>query len=138
MCLAEERGRRAARHERREDDLAAVSLDPLPADDALLGPVLTFDEHVRRDALHQGLRGVLSEGDDGVHRLQGSEHLEPVLEGVERPLLPLQPAHALVVVDPDEEDVALRLGEAQVLDVPAMQDVKAAVGEDDVLPRAAT
>ena len=110
-----------------------MTLDPLAAYDALVRPVLTLHEHVWRDPLYELLRGVFTEGDDGVHGLERGQHLEPVLERVQRALLTLQAAHALVVVDPDEQDITLRLGEAQVLDVPAVQDVEAAVGEDDVL-----
>ena len=68
-----------------------------------------------------------------VDATQGGKDLDPVLQGVDRPGRALEPTDPGVGVHPDHQGVAEGFGLAQVSDVAPVQDVEAAVGEDDPL-----
>ena len=70
-------------------------------------------------------------GDEVVDAAQRGEHLRPVVEGGHRAAGALQGADAGVGVEADDEHVAERLRAVQQVDVPAVQQVEASVGEHD-------
>ena len=65
-----------------------------------------------------------------------SSTLDAVVLVDDRPLAALEPADARVGVHADDQQVALRLGELEVLHVAEVDQVEAAVGEDDPLAAA--
>src|SRR5690606_39510534 len=66
-----------------------------------------------------------------VHRVERGHQRQPVALTVDRPARPLEPPGGAVAVHPDDEEVAECPGTAQELDVPGVEDVEDAVGEDD-------
>jgi hypothetical protein len=78
---------------------------------------------------------VLVEERDGIDAGEAGQDVGAVVLVDDGPALALEAAHGRVGVDADDEAVAERAGGVQVRDVAAVQDVEAAVGEDDGLVR---
>ena len=109
---------------------AAGLLHHPAADHLVQGVVPSLDQHVGEQLGHEGLDAGPGEQGDGVHVREGAQQGGPVLLRHQGPPLPLQPAHAVVVVETDGEQVAEGPRLLQVLHVAAVQQVEAAVGED--------
>src|SRR5215213_10050579 len=75
--------------------------------------------------------GRLVEDRDVVHGAQGGDDLGALSFGDEGAPLAFEAPHLLVRVDADDEQVAQTLRRLKVADVPDVQQVEAAVGEDD-------
>ena len=66
-----------------------------------------------------------------VDRGQGGEHLGALAGTQDGPAGSLQAPHGGVVVQPDDQHVAERARRGEIAHVPGMEQVEAAVGEDD-------
>ena len=125
------RRRGSPRHDLHAHHPAPRRLHFFPADDRVLRPVGPLHEDVGDEGLHhlQGRRLVVD--DDAVDRLQGEQRLRALRLRHRGPALALHPAHGAVGVDRHHEHVAFGAGGLQQGDVAGMEEVEAAVGEDD-------
>ena len=100
---------------------------------ASLGPVGALDEHVRLERADDLVRRVFVEDHHGVDRLEREQHLGAL--GLRRDRTPraLVRAHGSIRVDADDERVAEAPGLLEIADMPGMQQIEHAVGEDDRL-----
>src|SRR5690606_11972533 len=108
---------------------AARRLDLLAADYLVQGVVGALCQHVGQQFGNQLARGVLLEDGHRIHAAERRDQQSPVLGGHERPARALEPAYRIVGVDSDDERVAQGPRLVQVLDVAAVQQVEATVGE---------
>jgi hypothetical protein len=69
-----------------------------------------------------------------IDRGEPGEHLRALGELQDRTPGALQPADRVVVVQPDDEDVAERARGGEVANVAGMEEIEAAVGEHDPRP----
>jgi hypothetical protein len=129
--LADSVAGRLAINEGGEVDAAAGGADRVAAHHPFEVVVGALDQHVGQQALDQGQRRLLVEGEDAVHVADGRDHLGALLEAVDRPVRPLQGTHAGVGVEGDDEPVALRPGGRQQGDMAGVDEVETAVGEAD-------
>ncbi len=88
-----------------------------------------FDQHVGADGFEQSVRRIVFEHDDLAHAGQRRQHGRAVALADDRPAGTLEPSHAGVAVDADEQRVAQRRGFGQVLHVADVEQIEAAVGE---------
>ena len=114
-----------------EGDAAAVGFDQIPADDLLFGVISAFDEDVGADGVKEGDGGVVVEEDEIVDAFELFEDGDAVVLVDDGAFGAFEALDAGVGVDGDDEDVALAFSEAEVLDVAEVDEVEAAVGEDD-------
>ncbi len=87
--------------------LAAVGLDDLRADHLLDAVIAALDQHVRTHLLEQALGSVFGEAHHPVHRAEPGEYRHAPVHRVDRPANALQASDRGVVVDPDDQAVAL-------------------------------
>ncbi len=97
----------------------------------LFGVVGAFGVDVRAEREQEFGDGRLVEDGDVVHGAQARDDLGALARGDEGAPLALQESHLLVRVDADDEQVAQALRRLKVTDVPDVQQVETAVGEDD-------
>ena len=97
-------------------------------------PIGAFNQDVRQDGGDQLARGVFVEERDGVHGGEGCGKFGALVLGDERAGGTFQSLDAGVGVEGQDQDVAERSGGFKQSDVTGMQNVVAAVGEDDLLP----
>jgi hypothetical protein len=84
---------------------------------------------IRLQPQEQALHGAIAEHDDIVDEAESVDQLRAVRGGQDRPPLPLQRAHRLVVVDRDDQSIRFGRAAAQIANVPDVQQVEATVGE---------
>ena len=73
---------------------------------------------------------VFVEEDDEIHGAQGTEDIGAVLLGVHGARGAFGAADGIVAVEADDQGVALRAGEGEVVGVAPVEDVEAAVGKN--------
>ena len=129
----DEPGGRAALPVGNGDDPAAVPFDDRLADDRVRLPVAALDEDVRPQAANERQRRIVVEHGDVVDGLHRCEQGHATVLVHDRPGRAFQAPDRCVAVDCDDQDVAARLGLRQRVDVADVQQVEAAVGEDDGL-----
>src|SRR3954466_11667822 len=93
--------------------------------------VATLREDVRSDGRDERFRRVGVERDDVIHAAQGFEDEQSIVEAVDRAAGALKATNAGVGIDRHDQDVTETLRAVEVCDVPAVEDVEAAVGEHD-------
>src|SRR5690606_24907848 len=94
----------------------------------------SLDEDLR-PKLPQEFNGrVILECDQRINELQAGKHLDPVSQAVDRPAGSLDAPNAGVRVQGNHEHVAQPPRMPEEIHMPAMQDVKTAVGKDDTVP----
>ncbi len=109
----------------------AMRFDDIPFGQ-FLDPVLrALDVNVGRDAIEQHFGRALAEADDDVDAAQRRQHGRAIAERRERPFGSLERTHGFIAVEADDERVALRARPRQVVHVTGVQQIEAAVGEDD-------
>ena len=131
--LPDHRRRRPVFHERDRDHLPAARLHDLAPDDGLDGPVAALDEDVGAERADQLQRRRRAEDRHEVHAGERREDLGALPRRGERAPRPLEAPHRGVGVDADDERVAEFPRLLEVADVADVQQVEAAVGEDDFL-----
>ena len=115
------------------DDPTAVPFDDRLTDYRVRLPVAALDEDVRPQPADERQRRVVVEHGDVVDGLQRREQGHAVVLVHDRPGRAFQAPDRGVAIDRDDQHVAARLGLRQRVDVADVQQVEAAVGEDDGL-----
>ena len=105
-------------------------------DDRLADVLISLDQHVRRNPTNQWVQDVGAENDHGVDHVQRADQRRPLLRGNDGSALSFGDAHAGVVVNPDDEPVAVRLGVCERREMPDVQDIEDPVSEADSQPLA--
>ena len=108
-------------------------LDDLPSHDIRHVIVATFDEHVRQYFPDKRLDAGLWEDRQEVDVLKCTQEGGAILLRDQRPTGPLYPGYAGVAVQAHQQQVTQGSGLLQILHVPAVQHIEAAVGEDQPL-----
>src|SRR5690606_1495596 len=131
--IAEKGRRRPARHLLDVGDASAVGLDDLAADDALgtLAVLGALDEDIRAQKLEEVIGRVLVEDGDVVDERESREHADAAVLWDARAGRPLEPLHGGVRIDRDDEDVPEALRSIEDLMMAAMEEIEAAVREND-------
>ena len=117
--------------------MASVRADHVRSNNLLPLPVPAFHEDVRDDIRDQPGRGVFRKDRHVGNAGKGCEKIRTVRGTLHRPPLPLQPADGCVAVQSHEENVPQRRRAPKILRVPRVEEIEAAVGENDPLPFAA-
>src|SRR6266567_5312864 len=118
-----------AGHETDQDRLAARGLHQLVTDHILAPVIAALDQDARPHALDQLERRVVPKHGHEIHRFERGQHLGARMDVLQRAALALQPPHRGIVVEADHQTVADAARLRQQLDVTAMQEVEAAIGE---------
>src|SRR5579885_1629920 len=100
----------------------------------LLGVVRPLGVNVGAEREQEFAHRRLVEDRHVVNGAEGRDRLGPLAFGDERAAFALEPTHLLVAVDRDDQKVAERASAFEVADVADVQEVEAAVGEDDARP----
>src|SRR5260370_3833016 len=124
-------GSGVAGHDGRRDDAATGSFHFFAPDDLVAGPIAALDEHVGKQARDDFARSQVVKNDDGVDGFGGGEDFRALAFGNHGAALALELATAGVAVEADNQDVTQSAGLLETADVAGMQQVEAAVGEDD-------
>ena len=104
------------------------------ADHLIHTVVATFHQHIRLDGLQQWLRGIGVERHDPVHYLQGCKHCHAALQGIDGTARPLQAADGFVAVHCQYQAIALASCRIQIAHMASVDDVEAAIGENNPFP----
>src|SRR5687767_12277444 len=127
-------GRRGAFDEGEREDAAARRLDLLAA--VYLGGrvVAALDEHVGQKFGDEPARRLVVKDGHEVNNRERGQHLGALRLTHHGSARAFERAHRAVAVDRDEQRVSERARRREVAHVPDMQDVEAAVGEDEPAP----
>lgn len=98
-----------------------------------MGPVAAFDEDVGKDLFDEGAGFVFIEDDNGIHGAEGGEDMSTVVLGVDGTGGAFVAANRGVAVESDDEGVTLFAGKFKIGNVTAMEDIEAAVSENESL-----
>src|SRR6266478_6067030 len=120
-----------AGHDGHRHDAAARRLHFFAANNLVSRPVATLDENVGKQSGDDALRRQIVEDHDGVNALQRGENFRAFALRNHRAPLAFELIDAGVAVQADDERVAEAARLLQAADVARMQQIKAAVGEDD-------
>jgi hypothetical protein len=126
-----EPGARVPVDEREDHDPPAGGADLFTADDVLGAVVTAFDQDIRDERGDQLAWSVFVEGGHGVHAAEAGQDVESIVEVDDRPGLAFEAADRLVGVDPDDQLVTQVPCSEEVLDVTAVEEIEAPVGEDE-------
>jgi len=120
-----------AGHDGSQDDAATGSFHFFAPDDLVAGPIAALDEHVGEQARDDFARGEIVENHHGVHGFESGENFRALALGDYRAAFAFELANTDVAIESDNQDVAQGAGLFEAADVAGMQEVEAAVGEDD-------
>ena len=123
--------RRITGNEGDRKDAAAGGLDFFPAHDLISGPVAALHQHIGEQPRDNFPRRDLIENDNRIHALERGENLCPLARRQDRPTLPFQLAHACVTIQADDQGVTKLASLFENTDVARMQQIEAAIGEND-------
>ena len=126
-------GRRPAVEERQDLDLAAERLDEPGFWQRPGGVVTAFDEEVGPHNLDEHVGPVFFEGDDKVHAREGGEDTGTIGQAIHGPVSSLEAPHAVVAVQAHDKHVSQGSCFVEHGDVSGVEDIEAAVREDDPL-----
>src|SRR6266852_4939675 len=121
-----------ARDNRKGNDTAAGGLHFFAADDLVSGPVAAFDEHVGKQSGDDALRREVVENHHGVNAFKGGEDFGAFAFWNHRAALAFELADAGVAIEADEQGVAEAAGLLEAADVARMEEIEAAVSEDEL------
>ena len=109
---------------------------PLVLVDRVQGVIAAFDINVRPRRLQKGSGVGFGKKAHGIHRFQGGQDGGAILLVVERARGAFESAHPDIAGDADQQGVALVARLLQTGHVAQMQDIKAAIGDDQFPARA--
>ncbi len=130
----DERGGGDVRDERDGDDAAPAGLDDVPPDDPIDRPVSALDQDVRLNEGDQGERIRFVEENHVVHAGERRQNLSPLGFRDDRPALGFDRPDRGIAVQADDQTVAQGPRGLQIARVADVQEVKAAVREDEAFP----
>ncbi len=130
-------GCRPARHQRQDADLGAggVQRGALFGVQRIDGVIAALGVDVRPDRLDEPGGALVAEDHHGVDRAQRGHDLGSVVLRIDRPGRSLELAHRGVRVQRHDQGVAERARLVEVADVAGVQQVEAAIGEDQLAAR---
>jgi hypothetical protein len=74
------------------------------------------------------------ENENRIHTAESGEGVSAVLLGIQRSVISFESTHGGIAVDGDDEQIAHSGGCLEIGDVATMEEVKAAIGQDDLAP----
>lgn len=120
-----------ARDDRHGNNDAACCFDLFPADDLIAGPIAALDKHVGEKCGNDFARRGLAENHDAVHALKRGKNFRAFVFWKNRPTRAFEFSDARVAIDANDKRFAEGAGLFEALNVTGMEQVKAAVGEND-------
>jgi len=120
-----------ARDYRDCDDASAGCFHFLAAHDLVAGPIAAFHQDIRQQARDQFARSWSIEDHDGIHGFQGGENFSALALRQDGAALAFQLTHTRVAVQPNDQHISQGSRQFQAADMARMEQVKAAVGEND-------
>lgn len=132
--LLEERGGGFPGDERDENDFSAGGLDRAAflLVERFEGVITAFDIDVGLGGSKEPGGADIGEDGDGIDRFQGGEDGGAVVLGIDGAALAFQAADGGIAVDADEEKVTEIAGGLEVGDVAEVEEIEAAVGDDEI------
>jgi hypothetical protein len=127
----ENSSRRITRNDGNGDDATARGFHFFAAHDLVTRPIAALYENVREQSRDDLARREIVENHHGIHGLQRRENFRALALRDYRTAFALQLPHAGVAIEPDDERVAQFARLLQAANVAGMQQVEAAVGEND-------
>lgn len=110
-----------------------------PADHAPLEEALEHAQRLLRpDRAQQVLRSVFAKAHHPVHRTQAGKDSHTPVHSIDRTSRTFQATDRSIIVDRQNQAIALSARLLQIADMPGMQNVEAAIGEDDFLAMGAS
>jgi hypothetical protein len=113
------------------NDAASGRFHFFAAHDLVAGPIAAFCQDVGEQARNEFAGSEVIENHDGIHTFQGRENFGTLAFGDDGTAFALELPHAGITVQPDDERVSPFARQLQAADVAGMQQVEAAVGEND-------
>src|SRR5260370_16449237 len=120
-----------AGHDGHRHDAAARGFHFFAANNLVPGPVAAFDENVRKQSGDDALRRQIVEYDHAVDALQRGENFRALALRNHPAPLTFELLYPAIALQADYERVSEAARVLQAADVARMQQIKAAVGEDD-------
>ena len=127
----DDRGGRVARFNLNANHRATARFDDVATDDGIFGPVGAFHEHVGLQRGNDVVGRVLIEGDDRIDGRQRLEQLDALVLRRNGTASTFISRHRSIGIDADDQCVTHRPCLLQIANVPRMQQIEHAVGEDD-------
>jgi hypothetical protein len=117
--------------QRNDDDVSTTCSDFSRSDNRVGCVVTAFHDHIRLKQSNELERCVLLKQRNGIDHCQGSKDVHPLSTGSDRPGGALEPLHRVIAVDADDERVTVSSRANEHIDVPRMEKVEHAIGEND-------
>lgn len=117
--------------QRNDDDVSTTCSDFRRSDNSVGSVITAFDDHIRLQQSNELERCVLLEQRNGIDHGEGSEDVHPLSTGSDRPGGTLEPLHRVIAVDADDERITVRSRANEHIDMPRMEKIEHAVGEND-------
>lgn len=114
-----------------EFDAAAVAFDDRAADDFAWLEAFALHEHIGAERFEEGFGRGFIKKDDVIDEIERSEDRGALFFGENGAGRPFNLANAAIGIDRDDEGIAELAGLLQKFDVAEMDEIEAAVGEDD-------
>lgn len=128
---------RGAFNQRHVDYDATGILNSIAPDNFRDAPICAFDEHIGNNGINDALWSGVIENKNKVDTRQSRQHLGSLRFGHNRARRSLNFPDRTVAVDSDHQYISQRTRLIQISDMADVQDVKAAIREDDLFPKLA-
>ncbi len=123
-------------HVRRPNNLPTGRFDGVGADNLIIGIVPTFNQYVRQKLADQRFDARFGKYGDPGDTAQGTKDDHTVVDRLQGSSWPLQLPHTGIIIETDDEHVAMARRRFQALYMASMEQVEAAIGESDPSPLA--
>ena len=121
---------RVTGHDRNGNNATAGGFDLLPANDLVVRPITTLHQHVRKEPGDHFARRQLIKYDDRIHTLQRRKDFRAFALGEDGTPLAFQLPNTCIAVESYDQRVTQFPSLLEAADVPRMQEIKAAIGEN--------
>jgi len=128
--LSENRRSGVTRHNRDGNDAAACGFHFFAANNLIAGPVATFDQHIRKESPDDFAWGGLIKDHNRVDTFERGENFSSLAFRQDGTPGAFQLANAGVAVEADDERIAESASLLEAANVPGVQQIETAVGED--------
>ena len=118
-------------------DFATMVFDDILSNNIIDRPVSAFDQDVRNQGTYQLIRSILSKEADVIDATKRRENDGAIFVRIDRASFPFNPPDGCIRVQADDQYIPEFPCSLQILDVPTMQNVERAIGEDDFFPLSA-
>lgn len=96
--------------------------------------IAAFDINRRAHFFEQASGADLRKNNDMFHAFEGGDHFRAIVFAVQRAPFTFERAYGIVPIDRDRQRVSQRVRGLEVTDMARMQEIEAAVREDELLP----